>query len=82
MCLSVVPAFLIYYVPQAVVRWLNGQEETTHDEQRTLLCLVRYPLLPHGYVMGRVQHEPLVTNHPMGIGLLLESYQQVRDISS
>jgi hypothetical protein len=26
--------------------------------------------------MSRVQKEPLILRHPMGLGLLLESYQQ------
>jgi len=61
---------------EAVVRWLHGQEETTCEEQQALLTLVRYPNLPHSYVMSRVQREPLILRHPMGLGLLLESYQQ------
>jgi len=61
---------------EAVIRWLHGQESSTFEEQQSLLTLVRFPLLPHYYVISRVQREPIILRHPMGLGLLLESYQQ------
>ena len=51
---------------QAVVRWVGAQEHTTHEEQAELLRLVRYPLLPHDYVLSTVQRETLAETQPRG----------------
>jgi len=37
---------------EAVIRWLHGQESSTFEEQQSLLTLVRFPLLPHYYVVS------------------------------
>ena len=63
---------------QAAAAWIASQDPPlAADRVARLLKLVRYPLIPREE-LHRVKEDPVVTSHPQGVSLLLESFEDAR----
>ena len=63
---------------QAAAAWIASQEPPlAADRVARLLKLVRYPLIPREE-LHLVKEDPVVTSHPQGVSLLLESFEDYR----
>ena len=60
---------------EAATAWISAQKPAlTAERIARMLSLVRFPTLPRAYVTDVVLHHPVITSHPRGSSLVLETY--------